>query len=525
MDRRQKMGEWFDQHRRVCSVFLACAVVIEAMLGMCRWSYQRGISKGVESYEDRLAIQAEELGAEKDEALAEKDEILAAKDQKIYELEQELRPVDEEGLLEDRMSEFYGRHELDAEPKIGSDTEFREYCQENRPDAVYPSTEWTAEDVIASWTEQPEIWGHYMDDLGYNDTWYTWTPDYEHCFILDVDEPYPLTDSETGEHQELISGWLVVDGIRVAMLDKVTYDIEDPFELVRQYQAGEWDGSIRRSHDGSTTVVVYPSKGYTLYYMSEFWRYDERFDPEGLAWTEFEMVPWWKQREMSPELLAAAGWDKTPAAEPWDRVNVRGVSYLYLSYLYVDLPLECDLNQLKVIKQTGAGLLCIEKGKPVIYSKGVVVGEWDTKFYEHGMEFLESPRDPSGEYANYVGFIYDQYTECLIALCADGTVETLLDEVVFYKRSNNALWGFKDGEFVCWRLRSYSIDVYHFGTDVIEVDASLPVMLLTKSDGTCHIMAYDDDGSGYVTKQLGTEPLEYYRELYQMLGSGRYIII
>lgn len=234
---------------------------------------------------------------ERDELIADQTERLTANQERlnryakqVYQLKEQLKPLDENGVRRDRMFEFYGDHDPELEPDFVTDAEFRLYCQEKQPGAVLPTNEWTVESVLNSWQATPEVWGYYDGGGGRCHVFFTWTPDYQHCFILDSDEPFLWSIEQ--EHEALISGWLVVDGIRVAMFDQETYDIEDPLELVRQYQAGEWDGSIRRSHDGSTTVEVSAYSGQLDYDYTAY-HYDERFDPDGIAWQQFAKRPCW----------------------------------------------------------------------------------------------------------------------------------------------------------------------------------------------------------------------------------------
>lgn len=480
--------------------------------------------KTAERYEAILAEQVTTLNNEKATELAAKEAEIAAKEAKIERLEDRLRPVDENGILADRMAEFYGRAAPGEEPEFATDEEFRGYCRENHPEAVYPSNEWTAEEVIATWLEKPEIWGNYADSEIRNNAWFTWTPDYQYCFILDSEEPmFFLTDHDTGEHEELISGWLTVNGVRVAMLDKETYDIEDPYELIRQYQAGEWDGSIRRSHDGSTTVKVRAYGDGYLEYDSEIWLYDERFDPEGMAWTEFVRVPWWAQEGVAPEILEIIGWDGAPSGEPWEKVNVKGTAGLNLK-MYVDLPVGYDMSGVTVFKRLKSGLLCAESDKIVLYKNGELVDEWDFRFTEDRATFYSPIEGAPEEYADDLAYIYDKSADKLIALRNGGETEVVLDRTVKDDWSVAELWGYKGDQLMCWKLSTYywSDGVSNLG-EVAEVDTSSSVLLFTKKDGGCYTAVWNGSASvdPYRVQYLGSESLEYYRELYKLMRSGK----
>lgn len=200
--------------------------------------------------------------------------------------------LDEDGVRIDRMSGFYRNRDPWGISLAETDAEFREYCQVNFPYAVYPSDEWTAEEVIQSYRETPEIWGFWTDSYSQDGFYFTWTPGYQHCLILSSGYL-----PEEWAYGELDSGWLIVDGVRVEAYGP-TLDTVEPRSLAALYRSGAWDGSPVRSADWGTEVFV-DSEGVLDYFYFAY-SYDETYDPEGLAYTGYA-EPWWAG-QIDPEI-------------------------------------------------------------------------------------------------------------------------------------------------------------------------------------------------------------------------------
>lgn len=536
------------------------------------------------------------------EALAEKDAVITEKETEIAEKTEALKAwrdeatklkarkvvLDENGVRTDRMREIYLTADPYRESEVQTDAEFREWCRENYPEAVLPADVWTAGDaltddvaaaddaaateandglmtevaekVLASWTEKPEIWGVWRDS--YNDllTYFSWTPDYEHCFYLDIAEPIIPVNHETGEHKELVSGWLVMDGVRMAMIDAKTYAIDDPYEMLRQYQAGEWDGEARRSHDGSTVAEVAFWHG-TLEYTYEAWVYDETTDPLGVAYEGYATNPWWQRDGLSEELVAALGRNHSQRA--WEEGQMRAHDWLWGGGwdFYVDLPGGISakvegLGEVYEVEMTGQGTFFATATGVWLYKSGELVDSWalklvdsdDLNFYapfkrpktEEEIARLSATRlfdadDPEATpqpseqerardyvqaYADCqrLGLISENdlayfYTgKQLLVLREGGAAEKFFEEVPERDRalSRGPGRGLKDGRLIYWS--SYDLPKV-ITEDVLKADFT-EVALIEKADG-CYAIVYGDDG--YEARFLGIGSMEHYKRLNALL--------
>lgn len=432
----------------------------------------------------------------------------------IQEMIRQEQRLDENGVRIDRMREYYGRENwsyLDGTVRFQNDAEFREYCQKHYPEAVYPSTEWTAEEVIQSYYDTPEIWA--LHETGpFIGEYLTWTPGYEHCFILEVDAPA----IEWQGYTEITSGWLVVDGVRVQPLDKVLYDLDNsiywPQSLLIRYNKGEWDGSLMRSQDGATTVRV--NQNGALGYAYDAWFYDETTDPEGLAWAGFnrDKVPWWRNGIewtasdlVQPQLEALGEWDPSG-----DHV------YEQLSTcIYTDAPYMTDGNQFTRVLRTEEGLFAMSPGVIRFYSGGKELEKWVcTGTAAPGAYLFEAVGEPEEEYAENLAYFYDG--ETLRALRADDQMAVVMDEILKYSDPLlRYFWGLKDGRLVYYNA-SGAGKITTIAEDVLETDFST-VHLFRKADGWYVAAAKRRGGADYEAVYLGEGEKEEYLEAYNLL--------
>lgn len=526
-------GEATEQAAKGVGVFFLVLVVSVALLLGTGWLLGK-----ISAQNERLALATEkditiseqramiaELNdaiGQKETEIAEKEAIIRSNKAQIKRLEWELMPVTAEGTAAARMYEFYGYHSHDRAPAFRTDEEFKEWCQEEYPEAVFPTNEWTVREVVTSWTERPEIWAKWSDnDYYYAGTWFCWTPDWQHCLILDADNSYSMIDYDTGEHLELTTGWLVVDGLRVAPIDEETYDIEDPYEMLRQYRAGEWDGTSRRSHDGSTTVSVDPYDGGQIVYAYRAWFYDEFFDPDGIAWAEFAPKPWWLGENASEEFVSRA-W-ASDFENDWTEKNVR-LSTGLSSGLYVDLPANHWANKDAFLDKNGDWTSCMDAERVEIFRGGELLHSWDYSDFEFEfvansevMRLYRGFREPPEDYAQDMAYLYDGYGH-LVALRQDGSAVAVLDRMLYADVTNAEFWGFRGNDLVCWRL-STGVLPYVVGEDVLEVDFSTTAMLFAKVDG-CYTVVFDRESRTYKAEYLGSLLLEDYVRILEMADNG-----
>lgn len=518
-------------------VFFLVLVVSAVLLLVAGWYVGK-----VSARDERVALAAEKDAtisgqnatiAELNGTIEQKEAEIAAKEAeiksnkaRIKQLEWELMPVTAEGTAAARMYEFYGYHSYDRAPAFRTDEEFKEWCQEEHPEAVFPTNEWTVRDVVASWTENPEIWAKWHDnDYYYMGTWFCWTPDWQHCLILDADtDSYSMTDYYTGEHLELVTGWLVVDGLRVAPIDESTYDIEDPYEMLRQYRAGEWDGSPRRSHDGSTTVSAVPYSEGQIIYSYQAWFYDEMFNPEGTAWADFAPQPWWLGEDV-PEEFASRAW-ASDSEKDWTEKNVRLRSG-FSSGLYVDLPTDCEVSKDVYLSKSGGQTFYMDTKRVEVFQVGNSIYSWDYADFDfefvansENMRLYRSFREPLEEYAQDMAYLYDGSGH-LAALRQDGSAKLMLDKMLYADATNAEFWGFRGNDLICWRL-SAKTSPSVVGEDVLEVDFSTAV-LFAKADG-CYVVTFNrgENGDDYIyqAEYLGPLSLEDCAHMLEAVDAG-----
>lgn len=507
-------------------------VVLLLMLVLGWWLHEREFGPALAMQREYSTRLAEELH-DQDQQLSEKDLELSRLQtsiehyrSKVMSLELQLQPVDANGVRKDRMAEFYGQHDPTRTPPFSTDEEFRLYCQVKYAEAVLPSNDWTAESVLATWLEQPEVWAHCSAEEGRVDFYFTWTPNYAHCFILDSDKPYLSARMEEA-HEPLVSGWLVVDGLRVAMFDQSTYDISDPYEMIRQYQAGEWDGTMRRSHDGSTTVEVRSYDGM-LDYEYEAWWYDESFDPEGVAWQEFAERPWWYDDDVPWETLQMLSYQERPK---WpDEIAPNEAYWMWPNTkFYADLPLDYNMKELVVADRLDDGELLVAEARRIrAYSRGKLLGEWDlaealaTDLQSQDVMLFGRLKDAPVEYAHDVAYLYTQGQ--LLALREGGEVAVALERVIGgHDWMDTPEFGLQEGRLIYWDVR-LAPRIGEVPTvlaeDVLEADFST-LALLRKADG-CYMVTRDENGD-YVVEYLGTESMQYYSDYCQRLLDSHFI--
>lgn len=428
--------------------------------------------------------------------------------------------LDEHGVRVDRMSEFYSDRDPFVESAIKTDLEFRTYCQEENPQAIYPSTEWTSEEVLQSYYDTPEVWGKFTDRYSMQSFFFTWTPDYEHCFILD-DNPYAAYESDENP-PALTAGWLCVDGVRVKPYGQKVVESLNPFDLARAYQAGEWNGDEVWSADLSTCAYLDNWDG-GLTYRYEAWRYDETTDPLQLAYQDFAWQPWWQQKDFDAEAIATID-QRYRHLDLSDNTTTQARSYVNCN-VYLDLPIKYDTSVLySTIRLDNCGTFCITPTSIELYNKGELLEIWNYEFDPQHMSLMMPFEDPPTEYADDLAYLYDG--EQLLALRSNDQSVIMIDYVCDASISNSEFWGFCGNQFVYWSLSSHfrsRSQPEFLAKDVLEVDFST-LRLFTKADGCYLVSRWNEDrqtySENYQTFYLGTEPMNYYVEMYRKLRSS-----
>ncbi len=427
--------------------------------------------------------------------------------QQITVLKRQQNGLTAEGVCNNRMYEFYGAYASEPEAlTLKTDADFRDLCQKNYPQAIYPSTEWTPEAVVQSYYDQPEIWGYFQRYTGARSFYFTWTSDYQHCFILDT---YTYED----EMAPLQSGWLCVDGIRVHPLyasEKIVDDIS-PEHLIQAYQAGDWDGHQLVSSDLSTTVYVDGYEGGELSYTYSAWRYGKDFDPDGIAYAGFDALPWWRSSNVDVRDLALLD-SNSDGKALWQDGRVSAFDYVDYK-LYADLPADFDWRIFTSMSQNSKlGTLCLAPGEVYLFNKGRVIGYWEFEAVDQKTMKLYYPTNNDA-----LGVLYDG--QDLWTLYANGKKELAFEQIVYADPENNRFWVITDKT-----LYRASFGEHHFADspeilsenvdDVYVSDNGLwaPDLIVIKSDGSYVVNA---TGSNNSEHYLGPESPEYYIKIHQ----------
>lgn len=427
----------------------------------------------------------------------------------VQKLDLAAHGLDENGVSLTRMASFYKDRDPYGVSLAENDAEFRQYCQEHYPEAVCPATEWTVEEVLQSYVDSPEIWGYWRDSYTMSGFYFTWTQDYEHCFMLDFG--YSIEP----DCPELTSGWLCVDGVRVQNFDQEVGPVE-PLELIEAYQKGEWDGSQRLSADRGTRVYV-GSDGMLNYYYTAY-QYNRTIDPEKLAYTGYE-EPWWVAEDLDPKVAAAMAdaehypFDGTNDVFAYGSVDVR---------LYVDFPLGYDTKGFYETRRRDAiGTFALTHNRVLLAKAGQVLEEWDLGFEVGEAKFLMSMENPEPAYAKDVVYLYTD--ERVLALREDGEVAVMLEKVFDYSDTAQSMWGFQGDQLFFWDAAwAYESESPVLVADgVLEIDFSR-LRLVRRADG-CYAIVQQrkDDNWVYELEYLGEEGLDYYTEFFQSLEAAK----
>jgi len=407
------------------------------------------------------------------------------------------------------LSEFYkDTTNLDGTFYLyNNDGEFLWYFQEKYPEALYPSNEWTPDEVLTFYRDSPESWAYYESAYLGRGYFICLTPDYKHCFAVKDDE-YGYGD------EAATMGWLIIDGVYVTAIDEQTADSLEPDVLIAQYRAGDWDGSLLKSKDYGTTVSLsYDQAELSYSYQKRI--YSPAQDPQGLAYDGYE-DPWWYDDELA---------EKYGVDNPSELVYDFGFESRVQVECYPDLPDEFEVERI-MDTETPPRLACtldvlLNDGRLQRYSRTELLDEWDlsgmtrVSLDNKVMCYVAEPFSPDDE-------IYYLDDSKLFALKTGGEVSLMLEHVdaidYGYSLRGSTILALEDGE-----LRHYDMYEGEIGVldrDVLELDFG-EIMAYKKADGYHTLYrAYDDGEFGYGTLYLGDESLDYYVEYCKNLSQA-----
>lgn len=477
------------------------ASVVLTMLGLLMVGcYYLGYRKASESIKPQLVTKETERVIKSGEAFDEE----AAK---RYMPEGGFSPESDSMML----SECYKSSGVDGFCyAFANDGEFLQYCQENYPEAVYPSNEWTVEEVLDSYRNSPEIWAGHENRWTFYENYLCWTPDYKHCFAV-------IGDWHDADGR-VRSGWLLIDGVRVCAVDEQTYSL-DPDTLVAKYRSGEWDGRALRSADFGTTAYL-DTDQIRLSYSYQKYLYSPLQDPQGLAYDDYE-EPWWYDPEEAAKYDVVDFGEYCYDDHIWSSIYVK---------VYPDLPDDYDVQH---IVDTDSSY---SRKEPVLnvltwdgllqrYSRTELLDEWDLMGF--GCIDLKSNRICTANNPLEPGDVfYLRNGSRIYALKEGGEVNQILDGI--FVKDDSAFDSLRyakifvlndDGEL--WRYDLEEGKTYLLANGVLETNFD-KLMAYRTEDGYYTLYRDYDQESGYLSLYLGTEPLEYYLDFWQNLEKANW---
>lgn len=397
------------------------------------------------------------------------------------------------------------------ESLFDDDEEMRNYYQKWIPEAVLPTDSWTVDEVLQLYYDDLERWHLGWETAGDFRFYAIWSRDYKYCFTVDY-ESIDFEDDYYIRPIEERSGWLRVNGVKVAAIDRKTYPM-DPTEVVKAYQSGEWDGrGCLRSHDWSTTVRI--EDGW-LSYVYKTSTYTEVEDPEGMAYKGYAEQPWWEteQIEQYPE-----------ASEPYANQFYSGLKVR----LYVDLPLEGQAEILKGVFVTSYvqpsryesearhGIYLMREDGVDFYQDGRLIDWWKLAADKSAACFIILTRD----YYHWTASDYVYTRESIVELKPCAEPEVVLEDIVwasdpFMSPSTFEAFGLTDGTLSYWRCRLMMEGLKQDGGVLLQnvrrvspgdYSAGWSDILVECDDGTYLVRASAEVAAEY----LGSEPFDYY---------------
>lgn len=407
------------------------------------------------------------------------------------------------------LSEFYKSTSLDGTFYIfNNDGEFLQHLQEEYPEALYASNDWTPDEVLEFYHNSLESWAFYdsayLEGKGY---YICCTPDYKHCFAV-KDDHYSYGEGTT-------TGWLIIDGVYTTVIDEQTADSLKPDDLIAQYRAGTWDGSLLRSKDYGTTVFLAYDQT-ELCYSYEKRVYSEEQDPLGLAYGGYEN-PWWYDKKLARKYDLGDYMELVCDFGYWSMASVE---------CYPDLPDNFETERIVATDSSADYTLdvLLNDGHLQRYSRVELLDEWDlsnmtqVSLDDEVMCYAREPFNLGDE-------IYYLDDGKLYALRKGGEIVIVLDHADIvscesYSRSLrwSTIFVLEEGELCCYDV--YNGKAYVLDRDVLELDFD-EIMAYKKADGyytLYHVRS--EDGPNYATLYLGDKTLDYYVKYRQSLWSA-----
>lgn len=246
------------------------------------------------------------------------------------------------------------------------------------PGAVYSKVSWTPEELRQSYFERTAPWVAGPDGPT------LWSQDYAHQFLVADD-------------------WLWIDDVRTLPIILETHEIW-PRQMLKAYQAGEWQGEKWYSTDYSTTVTLDYNTGGLRYHYDVI-KYDHDSDPLGVAYAGYDEAPL-EFLHVEPETLEQTG----------------QIDFEQLMPLFLDLPDKKDgFVQARYCGPDGTYLVTDDGVEQ--YRQGKMVRSWKIK--DCRKHYFAADTIVAGH--DGVAFIHINHK--IIKLLPDGTTEIIFGNI------------------------------------------------------------------------------------------------
>lgn len=346
------------------------------------------------------------------------------------------------------------------------------------PTAVFPDEEWTPATVLQSYLDKTVNWEHSTEPVT-SPCYYLWSADFNYLFTIE-------------------DGWLEVNYTKSIPFDCETRSDLSPLALLKEYQAGAWNGEEPLWSEDYSTYVKRWNDGALKYFYHNPIAYDE---PGEFAYAGAAEEPWWD------------GLEETQGFSIEDEEN--GVAYRYAVVdCYLDLPGGVldestigSLVGLGIWNQDDAGTWLTTETGVYHYLKGKLLDSWQLRM-DPATSYIVTRNSWNSFDADYV------YTGVqLMKLLPNGKTEVILDDAFADTSYESSFWAYfvENNSLKRWTNWNGSIVVNTLVEgDVIRIAGTYPTFI-EKADGYVYVVK---DAPRYqkepVLTFVGDETLDYY---------------
>lgn len=391
------------------------------------------------------------------------------------------------GLLTD----YYTEDSSEGWIFVSWDVKFGSPNHDIYPAAVFPEDEWTPETVLQSYLDETANWvvDHHPTTTMHH---YLWSADYDYLFTIE-------------------DGWLKINSIKSIPFDCETRSDLSPLALLKEYQAGTWNGEDMLWSEDYSTYAQRGYKGTLKYFYHNPMAYNE---PSEYAYTGCAESPWWDGLDAIQDFPIS--------------VDFNGPAYQYAEIpCYLDLPdgkIDEDVADalvgLGIWDQGDTGTWLTTETGVYHYLRGKLPGNWQLQM-DPATSYIATQN-----YWNHFDANYAYTGTQLVKLLSNNKTEVILDNASADTSYEGSFWAYfvEDGSLKRWINWNGNIvvDTLIEG-DVIRASGTYPTFV-EKSDG--YVYALEDDHryqKEAVLTFVGSEALDcYVTKWNEYRSSGRY---